>query len=143
MTSNFVRRCQIVAVTLCVMTLAACNRAVPVSNPTGAFGWTTEGPTRVCVDENQNRVTDDRCGSARRGRGGWYYLGSGAFVPAIGRYVSGGAVLPSPKAGVYQSTSESMARAKTAQGAAFGNLAGKNGSGGGFFEHVISGLQGG
>jgi hypothetical protein len=51
---------------------------------------------RVCTDQNNQRVPDDRCGAAHGGLGavagfyGWYYLTRGGAYPAVGQAVQGG-----------------------------------------------------
>ena len=134
---NILRRRLAGIVSFAALSVAACNGAPVIGDPSGALGWTVEAPTRLCVDHDQNRLADSRCGSSERGS--WYYLGRGGFVPAVGRYVNGGTVVPMARAGRYQSTESSMAQAKAAQKGGFGSLAGKHGSGGGLVERLFSG----
>ena len=135
---NIGRRSMTGFVLFATLSIGACSGAPAINNPAGALGWTTEGPTRVCIDHDQNRLVDARCGAG--GRGAWYYLGRGGFVPAVGRYVTGGTVVPVAKAGQYQSTESSMAQAKTAQKAEFGSLAGKSDSEGGLIQRLFASL---
>ena len=68
-------------------------------------GWeASTGPTRVCVDQQGKRVSEDRCGTTRPVGGGvspflWYYLGSlnrGGYAPGYGGLVGGGSYQPRP-----------------------------------------------
>lgn len=65
--------------------------------------WTAEEDTKVCTDDQGNRVTDDKCKETRVHNSGsgaamgffaWYYLSRGGRVPAIGNRVAGGAFQP-------------------------------------------------
>ncbi len=60
----------------------------------------SNGPSRVCVDAQGRRVSDDTCQAPRTGGGVspflWYYLGSlnRQGGPAIGQVARGGSFIP-------------------------------------------------
>ena len=59
---------------------------------------------RVCADQNNQRVPDDRCGASHSALGtaagfyGWYYLTRGGAYPAVGDAVQGGSRTIAPGA---------------------------------------------
>lgn len=79
----------------------------------------------ICRDASGRRVADSGCGTGHAGGGGFYYLGRGARVPAIGEPVEGGSA--TPRAG----TSYARASAATVSRGGFGASAGEGGEGGG------------
>ncbi len=131
-------------------TLAACDRGGGGATAgDGTNGWNVESPTRLCVDQNQNRLPDIDCQNGYHGGGfhRWYYLSRGGFVPGLGRYVTGGALTPSLAEGAYHSTAASMSEARSIQRGGFGDLGGRTagtsrGGLGGFFSG-FHGFRGG
>ncbi len=69
--------------------MAATLVALPSCSPRNEWDddMIADRDTRVCVDQNGNRVDDDGCtqGSSRFGGGmGWFYIGRGGRLPYFG-----------------------------------------------------------
>lgn len=78
-------------------------------------GVVADRETRVCVDQNGQRIDDDRCerGSRSYVRGssiGWYYLGRSSRVPYIGDSITA----PGVKGSYQADPAKSYARAPAA-----------------------------
>lgn len=65
--------------------------------------WTAEEDTKVCTDQQGNRVDDAKCAAANTQRAAngaatgffvWYFLSRGGIVPRIGAPVTGGSYKP-------------------------------------------------
>jgi hypothetical protein len=62
--------------------------------------WQINNNTKVCVDQNGNRIPEDKCGDQPSGTGTgapyrWYYVSRGGYVPIYNYPVSGGSYEPS------------------------------------------------
>jgi hypothetical protein len=56
--------------------------------------WQTSNDTKVCIDDNSNRVDEGNCNN-RTGPYRWYYISRGGYIPYYGNWVSGGSYFPS------------------------------------------------
>ena len=68
--------------------------------------WQIDNDTRVCVNDNGDRVDEGNC-NRNNGAGWspyrWYYISRGGYVPYYGNTVSGGSYFPSTTSTGYAS----------------------------------------
>jgi hypothetical protein len=101
--------------------------------------WQINNNTKVCVDQDGNRIPEDKCANHTGGGTGmgtgispyrWYYISRGGYVPIYSYPVSGGSYEPTEAPGNY-----SPAPAVAPEGAitrgGFGGIGEGHGGGGG------------
>lgn len=62
--------------------------------------WQTSNDTKVCIDDNSNRVDEGNC-NTHTGLYRWYYISRGGYVPYYGNMVSEGSYFPATTATGY------------------------------------------
>lgn len=95
--------------------------------------WQINNDTKLCVDQNGNRVTEDRCNNP--GGSGfwpyrWYYISRGGYVPYYNYPVNGGSYTPSAPASSYLPAPVSAPAGAVTRGG-FGGIGEGHGGGGG------------
>ncbi len=111
------RKKQLGLTTAMAATLTALGACSTASEDDWDSGPVAQSDTRVCVNQNGERIDEDDCEGGRRhiyGSGvGWYYMGRGSRVPYLGdsvrnsRYKYVGSA--TPKAGVNYASAPSSA----------------------------------
>lgn len=106
----------------------AISAAILATTACGQRDWQIDNDTKVCVDDNSNRVDDVHCAQPITGPYRWYYISRGGYVPYYGYRVGGGSYFPSTT-----STGYTTAPAEPPPGAVtrggFGGHAGGEGGG--------------
>jgi hypothetical protein len=126
------RKKQLGLTTAMAATLTALGACSPATDDDWDSGPIAQSDTRVCVNQNGERIDEDQCEGGRRhsyGSGvGWYYMGRGSRVPYIGDSVRdsrhGFVGSSTPKAGVkYGSapSSANMSRSAASSRGGFGS----------------------
>jgi hypothetical protein len=103
--------------------------------------WQISNDTRVCVDQNGNRIYEDKC-SNQTSPGiwpyRWYYISRGGYVPVYNYPVSGGSYDPTAPPETYQSAPAIAPEGAITRGG-FGSFGGGHGGEGGAGEGGAAG----